>query len=447
MRFEFWPKASCAVSGEGPDSDAEGDTGSAAGDGEDSGGSSRAGGVFWTLIWLVFLGYPIADIARGGFRGAGMVLAAGALALFVAVYVAVVRWDGFGKPRDPEPWRLALLGVLAVLTVGFALAYGENWTGLFIYLSVAGAMTLPPRPAALWVGVVTLGTLVVGLVAAAELLVLAFLAFLSLMVGLSVLGTRRMALLIGELYEARRELARLAVSEERLRFARDLHDLLGHSLSVVVLKSELAGRLVETDPARAGREVGDIEAVARQSLVEVRQAVAGYREQSLATELETARTSLSAAGIDVVVRADGPALPPASDALLGWAVREGTTNVLWHSRAGRCEVELRHGDGTVTLEVRDDGVGKSGGQDVHAAAPGAGSGSGYGLRGLTERVEQGGGTVESGPRPGGGFRLCVHLPVATGQPANRAGMQAPQDPPEQGPASRVPVAVDSEASS
>ena len=172
-------------------------------------------------------------------------------------------------------------------------------------------------------------------------------------------GTRYLISVNAELVEARDELARSAVAEERLRFARDLHDLLGHSLSLIALKSELAGRLAERDPARARQEMADVEAAARRALAEVRDAVSGYRQVSLAQALAEARSALSAAGHQRCARrARGEPLPAAVDAVLGWVVREATTNVLRHSGAPRGDRRARTDDDGVTLTVSDDGAGR-----------------------------------------------------------------------------------------
>src|SRR5581483_8548167 len=161
-------------------------------------------------------------------------------------------------------------------------------------------------------------------------------------VGLLMLLLRDLRVRNSELLEARAELARLAVAQERERFARDLHDLLGHSLSVIALKAELAGRLLGSErPEAAGSEIADVEKVARGALSEVREAVSGYRQPTLEGELAGARAALSAAGIDAEVRRDPASLDSQTEAVFAWAVREGATNVIRHSGARRCTVTIR----------------------------------------------------------------------------------------------------------
>ena len=164
--------------------------------------------------------------------------------------------------------------------------------------------------------------------------------------------------LVENLRETRAELARMAVADERLRIARDLHDLLGHSLSLITIKAELAGRVIDADPDRAAREIADLEAVARRSLGEVRAAVTSYRQPSLAGELAAARQMLTAAGMDCQVHAPASIdLAPEAEGLLAWTVREGATNVVRHSGARTVTITVTVADGAVTAEVADDGVG------------------------------------------------------------------------------------------
>ena len=207
---------------------------------------------------------------------------------------------------------------------------GTAWAGLMIYVSSAVSASLPRR----WVWPAVLGATAVctAVVAADELLDDVFiLPVMCVLTSFALQGIRHLVSVNAELVEARDELARNAVAQERLRFARDLHDLLGHSLSLIALKSELAGRLAEIDPARARAEMADVEAAARRALAEVRDAVSGYRQVSLAQALAEARSALSAAGITLRSPAPKEPLPGAVDAVLGWVVREATTNVLRHS--------------------------------------------------------------------------------------------------------------------
>ncbi len=235
--------------------------------------------------------------------------------------------------------------------------------------------------------------------------------------GGAVLAFRRMATLNRQLRQAREDLTDRAVAKERLRFARDLHDLLGHSLSLIVLKSELAEQLLEADrspgdaTSRAANEVRDIKEVARRSLAEVREAVGGYRTVTLAAELAGARAALDAAGIAAAVDEPPRGLPAPVDEVLGWAVREGVTNLVRHSGASTCRIGFESergrgragaGTGRAAVEITDDGRA--------AAAPAGGSG----LAGLAERAAERGGRLQAGPRPGGGFRLWVELPLEPG---------------------------------
>jgi len=227
-----------------------------------------------------------------------------------------------------------------------------------------------------------------------------------------------------DLLEARAEVARLAQEAERNRIARDLHDLLGHSLTVITVKSGLARRLAAGgDADQAVREIGEVEGLSRQALADVRAAVSGYREVTLAGELARGRELLRAAGIEADLPASADPVPPRLQELFGWVLREGLTNVVRHARAGRCRVLL----GPDSIEIRDDGARAPAPAAVPAApapAPASGDGrgghgrGGSGLPGLRERVAAAGGTLEAGPDGSRGWRLTVRVPA---DPAGDAG--------------------------
>lgn len=196
---------------------------------------------------------------------------------------------------------------------------------------------------------------------------------------------------------AQDEVTHLAKVAERERIARDLHDVLGHTLSVIILKSELASRLADRDPARAAQEIREVEAISREALAQVRHAITGYRAGGLAAELANSARTLETAGLVVDTTVGEVRLTAAQESVLALAVREAVTNVIRHSNAGHCRMRLEQVNGYCSLEIHDDGRG-------------ARAGEGTGLQGMRERVEAIGGTVE---RDGSvGMRLIVKVPVA-----------------------------------
>jgi two-component system, NarL family, sensor histidine kinase DesK len=204
------------------------------------------------------------------------------------------------------------------------------------------------------------------------------------------------------LAEARAELARLAAENERIRIARDLHDLLGHSLTTITVKAGLARRLGLADPAGAVDQITEVEELCRRVLADVRAAVSGYREVTLASELARGRELLRASGITAHLSTATDVVGPEHQELFGWAVREGLTNVIRHARARSCQVRVS----TSCVEIIDDGQGST-------APPG------NGLRGLRERAAAVGGGVDAGPVPPAGWRLRVWVPAEDTPPAGR----------------------------
>jgi two-component system sensor histidine kinase DesK len=273
-----------------------------------------------------------------------------------------------------------------------------------MYVMTVGAFAatvLAPRVSIVALAVVTASVALIDVVSSSRAQVVFTDSAVAFVVGLFAFGVTRLAETNLELAAAREEVARLAVADERLRFARDLHDLLGHTLSVIRVKAELASRLAEPD-SPASREMHEVEAVARQALAEVRETVTGYRRASLASEIANARLTLATAGIEAELTADDLNVPSAVDAALGWVLREAVANVVRHSHASRCHIDAALEDGVARLEVADDGRG-----------PVADDTPGYGLAGIRERLAQVGGTVELGRSAQGGFRVLAHVPRTT----------------------------------
>lgn len=194
---------------------------------------------------------------------------------------------------------------------------------------------------------------------------------------------------------AHEEIAHLAKVAERERIARDLHDVLGHTLSVVVLKSELAGRLFERDPERARREIGEVEDVARKALSEVREAIRGYRAEGLGAEIDRAGKTLGAAGVTLICEAKPPKLRATEETVLSLIVREAVTNIVRHAQASSCRMQFEQNGAITSLVVEDDGRG-----GVRQ--------EGNGLRGMRERVESLGGKLQVISEQG--TRLVVEIP-------------------------------------
>ncbi|GGZ83884.1 histidine kinase [Streptomyces plicatus] len=324
----------------------------------------------WTLVTVTaVLGVPAVAVAEHGPGGADV--DAAALGVFVGIH-------GFG------------LGVMTLcvphrrrrvtgLVCGFAAG-----AGIVSYL----------------VGMEWLAALIVACVLLAAGGFLSFTAVLSVWL-LNVVYT---------LDEAKETRARLAVAEERLRFGRDLHDVMGRNLAVIALKSELAVQLSRRGRPEAVEQMIEVQRIAQESQREVRDVVRGYREAALEVELAGARGVLSAAGIAAEVRDETAGLPAEVQSALGWVVREATTNVLRHGDAKRVAVQVLMAEGHVVLTVENDGVAEAAGPSAGAQAPAPATG-GSGLAGLRERLSAVGGTLEAGAAGKGLFRLRAEVPL------------------------------------
>jgi two-component system, NarL family, sensor histidine kinase DesK len=341
------------------------------------------------LVYLVFL---VAAVAQNS-HGAGQVVGYTVLAAFAVCWLAAPLLFSPGRPLRRFWLYYALLAALFAAELPFAHAAAFV---MCVFLAILTVGRLGARSAPVVAGF-ALGALLVPVAIPSWHVSLraSFDDVTPVAIPVAALVTfATLAILRGNqaLAAARAELARLAAENERIRIARDLHDLLGHSLTTITVKAGLARRLGVTDPARAVRQISEVEELSRQALAEVRAAVSSYRDVTLAGELARGRELLRASGIAADLPASADMVDPAHQELLGWAVREGLTNVVRHSRASTCSIQLSRS----AVEITDDGVG--------AAAP-----PGNGLRGLRERVTAVGGTVDAGPLQPSGWRLRVSL--------------------------------------
>jgi two-component system, NarL family, sensor histidine kinase DesK len=357
--------------------------------------AARYAGIFSLVVSL-----PGVISLAGDEPTAGRLIAVvAAVVVFIIVFMRGVR--GRAIPQPPAVVARAYVGCLAIAGT-LTIADRKDWGLLFYYAVALGALRLPspwnivavPVTAATAGATTAIGGADGGGTGA---LVLSLLGIGAAMVAMGeIMRANR------ELHDARAELARLAVADERERFARDLHDLLGHSLSVIALKAQLAQKRLPGDPETAAADVADIEAVTRDALREVREAVSGYHRPALDAELEGARTALDAAGIEATIDRPRVALPADVEAVLAWTVREAATNVIRHSGARHSAIRVVPALGEAAVEVVDDGRGSGPGEN----------GSGHGLAGLEARVRAAGGHLEAGPRDDGpGFRLRAVVPV------------------------------------
>ena len=364
--------------------------------------------LFWSLylLWLFFFVPPVANaLGHPSLRNGLLIFGA---ACSTALY-ARTTWDNTRYLRRPlealeapisQRWWI-LVGALISLGFVMGLVGGQTWVEPVIFASAVLSGRLKPRQVVWAIGGLEILNVILCIIAIHD-----FFAFLQGVFLLPVIAIAVSNLVYAvetnrALRLARQEIARLAVNEERLRFARDLHDLLGHTLSLIAIKSELAGQLIAESPTAARREVSDIETAARTALQDVRAAVAGYRQPTLASEIDGAQEMLTAAGIAVTVQRLPVVLPPPVEALFAWTLREGVTNVLRHSHAHACAISINQEDEVYAISIADDGCG------VASDATPAG---GNGLRGIQERAATLGGVVQTAASASGGFRLSVRAP-------------------------------------
>lgn len=356
-------------------------------------------------VWLIFLVTPLLEGWNRRTTVAGWIGIASTV-VFGAAYVAA-----FSEIRDKRSFQLTVqvprrraawrLGTLLGLGVVMTVSLGPTGLACSVYLAVAAVMFLPNRVALVL-------TLLIGLLA---WLIPALVPGWNADPGLSISvlisafamwGVKQLMRRNVDLVMAEHENARLAVVQERGRMARDLHDILGHSLTVITVKAELAGRLFDADPVRARAELSDLERLSRDALSDVRRAVEGYRELTLPGEITRARSALNAAQIGSELPGSVDAVPSDLREVFAWAVREGVTNVIRHSRATLCRISLS----ADRVEIVDDGVGR-GSQVGSGAGTGDGAHLGNGLRGLSERAAAAGAVLVTGNVEPTGFSLTL----------------------------------------
>ncbi|WP_298133421.1 histidine kinase [Micropruina sp.] len=344
------------------------------------------------LIWVpVLLLAPLLNLPAAPVRLGGIALVL--LAAAGAVAGVLLSWPDPTRP-SMAAWLLAALAV----TAGSLLWNG--WAPAWLLVAMVAGLALPVR--VVWATIPLTAVVAAYLQyrfdpAMEQALTRVFVVALT---GTTAAVLNRLLITNRELRRTREQLAAAAVAQERERVARDLHDVLGHTLSVIVVKAAAVRRLLAVDPAAAAEHAGDIESVGRSALTRVREVVHDAAAPSVETELAAARDVLSAAGIAVTASPEF-AVDPKLGEPLAWALREGVTNVLRHSGASRCRIELGRADGMVRLSIADDGVGHLG-----ERADGLG-----GLAGLRRRLQAAGGGLET--RPGtAGFTLIAWVPDA-----------------------------------
>ena len=341
------------------------------------------------LVYLVFVFLPLLFWSPSPLLPWAVSVAA--VAIYVPMHFAFFHWRGL-RQRALIP-AVAALGLAVIV-------FNPGGNTFVIYAFAMAGAVLPMRHALLASSAMLLAMAAVFFLRMPVPFALAYVAMVAVIGGMVLGGvvlSRARARRNAELRLTQDEVGRLAALAERERIGRDLHDLLGHTLSLVAIKSELAGRLVDADPQAAKRQIGEVETVARQALAQVREAVVGIRATGLQAELAATRLALLSADVHLDQRLAPVALPPALESVLAMTLREATTNVLRHANARRVDVELLHDAGELRLVISDDGRGG-------AQQPG------NGLAGMRERIAGVGGLLEIDSPAGGGTRLQVTLP-------------------------------------
>lgn len=348
-------------------------------------------GWIMAAIWLVFLMFPLTSAFTVETTWVWRSLAIAAILAFAAVYVyGFIRIGRTETRAQVNRFGWQCIAVLVSLALATSLVIGLSALNMVTFV-IAFAMFSLPLAAALGIGVVGIAFAVLVPLAMGVLGETWFFIPILFMVGVATAVSR----VLEQRGTAHQEIAgAMALVAERERVARDVHDVLGHSLTVVTIKAELAQRLVDADPERAKAELAQIQSLTREALAEIRATVAGLRVARLGDEITSASSALADAGVSAELPADTSVVDPRHRIVLAWVLREAVTNVVRHSGATTCAVSI----GPRTMSVTDNGRG----------CPGRPEGNG--LHGLRERVAAAGGTLNVGPGPGGqGTTLRVEL--------------------------------------
>ena len=350
----------------------------------------------WTpLVWLIYLLTIFIQPAMSRAGAMEWTLTIAGVAVFLPLY-----FRGYWVRGNQAIVIIAAITALGVLFLPFNQSGGVFFIYAAAFAFQAGRSPRPVVVIATIVVICTIQSLVLGMAMYQWVWAVIF----SVLIGGINIHYERVRRDNWKIRLAQDEIERLARIAERERIARDLHDLLGHTLSVIILKSELASKLAERDPAKSVDEIRDVERISREALSEVRAAVRGYRSAGLRGEIASIRSALQDAGVQLVVDADEVSLSAEQESVLALALREASTNVLRHARASRCELTLRTDGRNVVLRVSDDG--KGGGHE------------GTGIKGMRERVEEAGGTLRRDT--GQGTTITIELPVERARTFSRA---------------------------
>ncbi len=341
------------------------------------------------LLFLVYLGFFFIQPIAAHVSLKLWVLDLAGVAVFLALYLGLFALE---NPR-------VFVHIGGMMLLGLLFQPINNGACTFFIFAAAMLPFCVPNNTAAVIGLFTIGGIaaIEGLLLRLDSWTLFFSSLFPIFIGAGNMFFAERNRMNRKLRKANEEVENLAKVAERERIARDLHDVLGHTLSVITLKSELAGKLIDRDPERAGREIREVEQISRQALSDVRDAIRGYRSQGLAAELAQAKSTLETAGLTVQCDAATTVkLPAMQESVLSLAVREAVTNVVRHAQAHSCRMRLEQQNGSCRLEIHDDGRGGF-------------NGEGDGLRGMRERVEMLGGTLQRSTEAG--TTLTITLPL------------------------------------